>query len=62
MKTTKKGWPSSTEADDYRRRARDAERAAEASESPEARQFYLELAKQCYEMADSAERNERKAD
>lgn len=51
-------WPSkSAEAGYYRRKARDAERAAETAETAEAKQFYLEMAKSFHEAADSAERN-----
>jgi hypothetical protein len=59
MKTSKKRWPSASEADEYRRKAKDAERAAEMAESAEAKQFYLEIAKNYYEMADGAERDKR---
>jgi hypothetical protein len=55
MKTSKNTRQS--EADDYRRKARDAERAAETTESAEAKEFYLEMAKHYYEMADRAEKN-----
>jgi hypothetical protein len=55
MKTPKKGRSTGSEADDYRRRARDAEHAAELAETAEAKQFYLEVAKQWYEIADRAE-------
>jgi hypothetical protein len=60
MQTLKKRWSSAREeADYYRRKARSAERAAEAAETTEARQFYLELAKSYYVMADDAERDDR---
>ena len=55
MKTPKNRRPS--EADNYRRKARDAERAAETTESVEAKEFYLEMAKHYYAMADRAEKN-----
>jgi hypothetical protein len=55
MKTPKKERPTLSEADDYRRRARQAETAAEMAETAEAKHFYLEIAKQWYETADRAE-------
>ena len=55
MKTPKKERPTSSEADDYRRRAREAEIAAEMAETAEAKNFHLEIAKQLHEIADSAE-------
>ena len=59
MNTSKKQWPGTSEADEYRRKAKDAERAAEMAESAEAKEFYLEMAKNYYEMADGAERDKR---
>jgi hypothetical protein len=59
MKTPKTGRSTASEADDYRRRARDAEHAAEMAQTAEAKQFYLEIAKQCYEIADRAEKSGR---
>jgi hypothetical protein len=59
MKIPKKGQPAASKADDYRRRARDAEHAAETAETAEAKQFYLEMAKQWYEIADRAEETAR---
>jgi len=55
MKTPKKGRLPASDAEEYRRRAREAEHAAEMAGSDEAKQFYLEIAKQCYEIADRAE-------
>jgi len=48
-----------SEADAYRRKARDAERSAEAAESEEAKEYYLEIAKNYYELAETAERDSR---
>lgn len=48
-----------SEADEYRRKARDAERSAETAESAEAKEYHLEIAKNYYELADNAERNRR---
>lgn len=55
MKTAKKGRLTASEAADCRQRARDAEHAAEMAETAEAKQFYVEMAKQWYEIADRAE-------
>lgn len=55
--TQKESWPSGGEANYYRRKARNAEHAAEAAETAEAKQFYMEVAKNYYEMADRAEKN-----
>jgi hypothetical protein len=55
MKAPKKGWSGGREnADYYRRKAEDADRAAETAETAEAKQFYQETAKNFYLMADSA--------
>lgn len=55
MKTQRKEWSGGREdADHYRRKADDADRAAETAETPEAKQFYQEIAKNYYLMADSA--------
>jgi hypothetical protein len=51
--------PSMSEADYYRRKAKDAEHAAEAAETDESKQFYLETAKACHAMADDAEKTGR---
>jgi hypothetical protein len=59
MKTAKKGRPATSEAGDCRQKARDAEHAAEMAETAEAKQFYLEMAKQWYEIADRAEETGR---
>jgi len=59
MKIPKKGPSAATEAGEYRRRARDAEHAAEMAGTDEAKQFYLEMAKQMYELADRAEETAR---
>ncbi len=48
-----------SEADQYRRKARDAERSAETAESEEAKEYYLEIAKNYYELAENAERDRR---
>ena len=57
MMNQKEGWPSEGEASHYRRKARNAEHAAEAADTAEAKQFYLEVAKNYYEMADRVEKN-----
>jgi hypothetical protein len=55
MKTRKKESSSGREdADYYRRKAEDADRAAETAGTAEAKQFYQETAKNYYLMADSA--------
>lgn len=55
MKTRKKVWSSGREdAAYYRRKAEDADRAMETAETAEAKQFYQEIAKNYYLMADSA--------
>jgi hypothetical protein len=55
MKTQKKEWSSGREdADYYRRKAEDADRAAETAETAEAKQYYQETAKNYYLMADNA--------
>jgi len=59
MKTPEKKRPSGSEADQYRRKARNAEHAAEMAETAEAKQFYLEVAKNYYEMANRATKNGR---
>lgn len=43
MKTSKKGWPSASETDEYRRRAKDAEHAAEMAKTAEAKDFFWKL-------------------
>ena len=48
--------PSMSEADYYRRKAKNAEHAAEAAESDESKQFHLETAKAYHAMADDAEK------
>jgi hypothetical protein len=55
MKTPKTMQRTASEADDYLRRARAAEHAAEMAGTAEAKQFYLETAKQWYEIADRTE-------
>lgn len=57
MKTPKKALPSKTEADRYRRKARNAEHEAETAQSAEAKQFYIEVAKNFHNMANRAVRN-----
>ncbi len=59
MKTSEKGRPSANEADEYRRKAKDAEHAAETAETAEAKEFYLAMAKNYHELADSAEKERR---
>jgi hypothetical protein len=59
MKTVKKGQPSTTEADYYRRKAKDEEHAADTAETVEAKQFHLETAKAYHVMADEAEKGGR---
>lgn len=55
MKTKKKEWSSGrNEGEHYRRKAEDADRAAETAGTAEAKQFYQETAKNYYVMADSA--------
>ena len=56
MRTMQKDRPSMSEADYYRRKAKDAEHAAEAAETDESKQFYLETAKAYHAMADDAEK------
>jgi hypothetical protein len=56
MKIPKSALPTRTEADRYRRKARKAEHSAETAQSAEAKQFYLEVAKNYHELADRAER------
>ncbi len=56
MKILKEDQRSTSEADYYRRKAKDAEHAAELAETEEAKQFYLETAKAFYTMADHAEK------
>jgi hypothetical protein len=48
--------PSMSEADYYRRKAMDAEHAAEMAETNEAKQFYFETAKAYHAMAYDAEK------
>jgi hypothetical protein len=57
--TLKKGPSGTSEADHFRRKAKDAEHAAEIAESDEAKQFYLETAKAYHAMADQAEKEGR---
>jgi len=59
LRTVKKGLPSTSEGDYYRRKAKDAERAAETAETAEAKQFYVETAKNYHLMADDAEKDRR---
>jgi hypothetical protein len=59
MKTVKKGRPSASEADYYRRKAKDEEHAADTAETAEAKQFHLETAKAYHGMADAAEKDGR---
>jgi hypothetical protein len=59
MNTPKKERQTASGADDYRRRAKEAEHEAEMAQTAEARQFYLEIAKQWYEVADRAEQTGR---
>jgi hypothetical protein len=59
METPKKERSTASEADDCRRRARDAEHAAEMAQTAEAKQFHLEIAKQWYEIADRAKETGR---
>lgn len=59
MKTVKKGRPSTSEAEYYRRKAQAAEHAADTAETDEAKQFNLETAKAYYQMADEAEKDGR---
>jgi hypothetical protein len=60
MMAQRKAWSSiSEEVGYYRRKAKDAERAAESAETGEARQFFMELAKNFHEAADRAERDAR---
>lgn len=59
MMAPKQERPSASEAGYYRRKARDADRAAETAETDEAKQFYMELAKTFYEMAARAEQNDQ---
>jgi hypothetical protein len=47
------------EADYYRRKAKDAEHAAEMAETKETKQFNLETAKAYHAMADDAEKARR---
>jgi hypothetical protein len=55
MKAQKHEWSSGPEdAGHYRRKAEEADRAAETAETAEAKQFYQEVAKNYYLMADSA--------
>ena len=55
MTTRKKEWSRGREdAGHYRRKAEDADRAAETAETAEAKQFYQEMAKNYYLMADGA--------
>jgi hypothetical protein len=56
MKTSEKGRPSPNEAEEYRRKAKDAEHAAETAESAEAKEFYLAMAKNYHELASKAEK------
>jgi hypothetical protein len=56
MKTVKEGRPRTSEAYYYRRKARDAEHAADTAETAEAKQFNLESAKAYHAMADDAEK------
>ena len=58
MKTPKTDRPSN-EAQDCRQKARDAERAADAAQTPEEKQFHLEIAKHWWEMADRTEESSR---
>lgn len=48
-----------SEGDEYRRKARDAERSAETAATAEAKEYYLEIAKNYYELAEYAERGRR---
>jgi hypothetical protein len=48
--------PGMSEAAHYRRKAKDAEHAAEIAETAEAKQFHLESAKAYHQMADDAEK------
>jgi hypothetical protein len=54
MKTSEKGRPGASEADEYRQKAKDAEHSAETAETAEAKEFYLAIAKNYHELADSA--------
>ena len=56
MRVKKKEWSSGRDtADYYRRKAEDADREADTANTAEAKQFYQEIAKHCYLMADSAD-------
>jgi hypothetical protein len=57
MTRSKKGQPGASEADEYRRKAKDAEHAAETAESAEAKEFYLAVAKDYHALAYSAEKD-----
>ena len=55
MKTPKQGRPSESAIEDCRRKARDAERAADAAQTAEDKQYHLEIAKHWWELADRVE-------
>jgi hypothetical protein len=56
MKTPKQGRPSESAAEDCRQKARDAERAADAAQTAEDKQYHLEIAKHWWELADRVEK------
>ena len=56
MKTPKQGRPSESAAEDCRQKARDAERAANAAQTAEDKQYHLEIAKHWWELADRVEK------
>jgi len=55
MQAPKQFQPGKSAAEDCRRRARDAERAADAAQTAEDKQYHLEIAKHWWELADRAE-------
>jgi len=56
MTTPKQGRPSESAVEDCQRKARDAERAANAAQTVEDKQYHLEIAKHWWELADRAKR------
>jgi hypothetical protein len=58
-KRAKKGKPSASEADECRRKAKDAEYAAETAQSAEAKDFFLQVAMDYYRLASSLEEDGR---
>lgn len=55
MITPKQGQPSGSKAEECRRRARDAERLADAAQTSEEKQYHLAVAKHWWDLADRTE-------